>query len=83
MPTTSKKIQYGKRDALQGSDFKNPKVRITMMVDEEIVRAFRERAVKEGEGYQTLMNRALREAMNKPSLEERVARIEEALKLGV
>jgi uncharacterized protein (DUF4415 family) len=38
------------------------KTRITMWVDEDVVATFRARATKEGSGYQTEMNRALREA---------------------
>lgn len=38
------------------------KARVTMWIDEDVVAAFRERAAKSGSGYQTEMNRALREA---------------------
>jgi uncharacterized protein (DUF4415 family) len=38
------------------------KTRVTMWVDEDVIAAFRERAAKGGVGYQTEMNRALREA---------------------
>jgi uncharacterized protein (DUF4415 family) len=83
MPTkTKKKIRYGKKDVLTASDFKNPKIRITMMVDEDIVRAFKERAEESGEGYQTLMNRALRETMMKPSVEQRISELERLVKAG-
>jgi uncharacterized protein (DUF4415 family) len=71
-----KKIEYGKVDLLSDEDFKNPKIRISMMVDEEILKTFKEHAKKSGEGYQTLMHRALREAALKPSLEERVTKLE-------
>lgn len=74
-----KKIKYGKTDVLSDADFKNPKIRISMMVDEEILKAFKERAKEAGEGYQTLMHRALREATQKPSLEERVAKLESVI----
>jgi uncharacterized protein (DUF4415 family) len=77
MPTTSKKkVKYGKVDKLNDDDFKNCKIRITMMVDEDILRAFKARAQETGEGYQTLMNRALKEASIKPSIEERVSKLE-------
>lgn len=77
MPTTNrKKIQYGKKDILADADFKNPKIRISMMVDEEVIQAFKKRARETGEGYQTLMHRVLKEASTKPSLEERVAKLE-------
>ena len=74
------KIKYGKTDLLNDADFKNPKVRISMMVDEEILKVFKERARQAGEGYQTLMHRALREAALKPSLEERVTKLESLVK---
>ena len=38
------------------------KTRVTMWIDEDVVAAFRARAAKAGAGYQTEMNRALREA---------------------
>jgi uncharacterized protein (DUF4415 family) len=38
------------------------KTRVTMWVDEDVIAAFRDRAAKGGVGYQTEMNRALREA---------------------
>jgi uncharacterized protein (DUF4415 family) len=38
------------------------KTRVTMWIDEDVVAAFRERAAAGGSGYQTEMNRALREA---------------------
>ena len=38
------------------------KTRVTMWVDEDVIAAFRERAAKGGSGYQTEMNRALRDA---------------------
>lgn len=74
-----KKIVFGKSDVLTDADFKNPKVRISMMVDEEVIKAFKQRAQEEGEGYQTLMHKALREAALRPSLEERVRKLEAAL----
>ena len=38
------------------------KTRVTRWIDEDVVATFRERAAKGGVGYQTEMNRALREA---------------------
>lgn len=40
------------------------KTRITIFVDDDVLVAFRERAGKEGKGYQILINQALREALN-------------------
>ncbi|WP_321781689.1 BrnA antitoxin family protein [Paraburkholderia sp. J94] len=39
------------------------KTRITIMLDDDILQAFRERARVEGKGYQTLINDALRNAL--------------------
>ena len=50
------------------------------MIDEEILTHFKARAKISGEGYQTLMQRALKEATQKPSLEERVAQLEAVIK---
>ena len=36
------------------------KTRITIMLDNDVLAAFRERAEKEGHGYQTLINEALK-----------------------
>lgn len=38
------------------------KTRVTMWIDDDVVAAFRARAAKAGAGYQTEMNRALRDA---------------------
>ena len=76
---SKKKIKYGKVNLLTDEDFKNPKIRISMMMDEEIIKIFKERAKESGEGYQTLMHRALREASLKPSLEERITKLESKL----
>jgi uncharacterized protein (DUF4415 family) len=50
----------GKRGAVISSP---GKTRITIMLDDDIIEAFRANAEKEGSGYQTLINRALREAL--------------------
>lgn len=39
------------------------KTRITILIDDDILTEFRTRAEREGKGYQTLMNAALRAAM--------------------
>jgi uncharacterized protein (DUF4415 family) len=41
------------------------KTRITIYLDNEVVDAFRTRAESEGSGYQTMINQALREYLNK------------------
>ena len=50
----------GKRGAVIASP---GKTRITIMLDDDIIEAFRGRAEDAGAGYQTLINAALREAL--------------------
>ena len=41
------------------------KTRITIYIDDDILEEFRERADRQGRGYQTMMNQALREYLEK------------------
>ena len=50
----------GKRGAVIASP---GKTRITIMLDDEVIEAFRARAESAGSGYQTLINSVLREAV--------------------
>ncbi len=50
----------GKRGAVITSP---GKTRITIMLDDEIIEAFRARAERAGSGYQTLINAVLRESV--------------------
>lgn len=50
----------GKRGAVIPSTGKK---RITIMLDEEVIEFFRERAEADGSGYQTMINKALRAVM--------------------
>ncbi|MBI2605476.1 MAG: BrnA antitoxin family protein [Deltaproteobacteria bacterium] len=79
-----KKISYGNKDLLGDADFdpKTAKERITIWLDEVVLDAFRGRARAEGTKYQTLVNQALREAIHRPSLIERVERLEKKLGTG-
>lgn len=43
------------------------KSRITIYLDDDVLRAFRKQADSAGRGYQTMINEALREYLNKPS----------------
>lgn len=51
----------GKRGAVLPSP---GKTRVTIMIDDDIIEAFRARADAAGRGYQTLMNEALRAAID-------------------
>ena len=53
----------GKRGAVIASP---GKTRITIMLDDDVIEAFRSRAENAGTGYQTLINAALREAIAAP-----------------
>lgn len=54
----------GKRGAVIASP---GKTRITIMLDDEVIAAFRVRAEKAGRGYQTMINEALRAALAEDS----------------
>ena len=58
------------------------KTRITIMLDNEVIKYFRSRAAKEGLGYQTLINQALKEKNDSSTLDEETLRkiIREELK---
>jgi uncharacterized protein (DUF4415 family) len=56
--------EYDFKNATRGVAVASPgKTRITIMLDDDVIERFRERAEKAGTGYQTLINAALREAM--------------------
>lgn len=80
MTTKNKRIRYGKFE-LDPEEF-NPrfvKERVTMFVDQDIVDHFRAAAKKKSSKYQTLMNQALREQMEKTTVEQRLESIEKKL----
>lgn len=74
-------IEFGNVDVPQEAfDAQNIKVRISLMVRGDILDAFKERAKKEGIGYQLLMQQALADYLTKDQrIEERLARIEHEL----
>lgn len=57
-----KKIKYTKIDGLEDSDFSVSKVRITTMVDKDILDWLKREAKKRDGKYQTILNHILREA---------------------
>jgi uncharacterized protein (DUF4415 family) len=78
MSTKNKALKYGKVE-LDADEFdkKHCKVRVTMMIDEDVVESFRSEAVKRHVGYQTLMNQKLRESISdQNSLEQRLEALE-------
>jgi uncharacterized protein (DUF4415 family) len=60
------------------------KTRITIMLDNDLLATFRARAEAEGIGYQTLINRTLRQAENSGPVDEATLRrvLREVLKAG-
>lgn len=50
------------------------KTRITIMLDNDVLEEFRQRAEKEGLGYQTLINQALRARVDPRPLDEETMR---------
>ena len=50
------------------------KTRITIMLDNLVLKEFRQRADEEGLGYQTLINQALRSSINASPLDEETMR---------
>jgi uncharacterized protein (DUF4415 family) len=69
--------QTAKRGAMVPSP---GKTRITIMLDDDVIAAFRERAEAEGRGYQTAINAALRAALAKDDAPLTVRRLREVLR---
>lgn len=51
------------------------KRRITVMLDDDVLTAFRKRAAGTGRGYQTLINQALRAYLTNAELEDTLRRV--------
>ncbi|MDE0691937.1 MAG: BrnA antitoxin family protein [Gammaproteobacteria bacterium] len=68
--------EYDLSDATRGPAVDQPgKTRITIMLDNDVVAAFRARASDTGRGYQTAINRALREHLASEGLETTLRRV--------
>ena len=68
--------EYDMRGAQRGAVVKETgKLRITIMLDSDTLAGFRQQANGTGHGYQTLINRALREHLANNELEERLRRV--------
>jgi uncharacterized protein (DUF4415 family) len=62
------KEEYDFRQGKRGAVIPQPgKTRITMYIDNDVLEIFRQRAENSGTGYQTMMNQALREYLDKSS----------------
>ena len=71
------KVKFVKEDGLENSDFSVSKVRITTMVDKDLLDWLRSEADERGWKYQSLLNHILRQA--KGSNPDRIAEIEQRL----
>lgn len=81
MITKNKKITYGKVEIPEDAfDPRNVKERITIMVDQDVLDEYRSKAQKTGDKYQSLINRTLRQALEKPELEKRIEKLELKMK---
>lgn len=74
----SSKISKKKRVDLgpEYLDPKNHKHRITMWIDGDLLAEIKARAADVGSPYQTLMQKLLRESVQKPSIEKRLEALE-------
>jgi uncharacterized protein (DUF4415 family) len=73
------KAEYDFSEAKRGAVIpQTGKTRITIYIDDDVLETFRERGDSAGKGYQTMMNEALREYINKgkqPLDEETLRRV--------
>ena len=68
--------EYDFTDAARGPAVRHPgKTRITIMLDGDVIAAFRARARDTGRGYQTAINQALREYLANDGLESTLRRV--------
>ncbi len=76
------KIKLAKEDKLKEADFEARNIghRISIVVPEDILMAFRKAASGQGIGYQTLMNQVLRgHIVGEDKVGERLERLEKAV----
>ena len=68
--------EYDLGGARRGAVIKESgKRRITILLDTEVLAAFRARAASTGRGYQTLINQALRDYLANAELEDTLRRV--------
>ena len=73
--------EYDFSRAQRGAVIASPgKTRITIMLDNDVLEAFRQRAEAEGRGYQTAINQALRAALDADQAPVTVATLRRELK---
>ena len=79
-----KDVKYGKKDLLVEDEFdpKYGKERISIMLDMQVVDAFREKAENEGKKYQVLIREILKNYIfgnKEKEIEKRLSRVEAAI----
>lgn len=73
--------EYDFSKAKRGAIIASPgKTRITIMLDNDVIDAFRKRAEKEGRGYQTTINDVLRSSVQADSAPVTVSALRRELK---
>ena len=73
--------QYDFSAGKKGAVIASPgKTRITIMLDDDVIEAFRARAEAEGRGYQTAINAALRSALDADNAPATVAALRRELR---
>ena len=73
--------EYDFSNAKRGAVIASPgKTRITIMLDDDVLDAFRARAAEEGRGYQTAINEALRHAIKDDTAPVTVAALRRELR---
>jgi uncharacterized protein (DUF4415 family) len=72
---------FSGQKARRGAVIPSPgKTRLTIMLADDVIAAFRDRAEAEGRGYQTAINAALRAALGKDDSPLTVRRLREVLR---
>ncbi|MFN8943828.1 MAG: BrnA antitoxin family protein [Pseudobdellovibrionaceae bacterium] len=79
-----KTIKYSKKDGLEETNFAVSKVRITTMIDKDVLDWLKREAEGQNSRYQTLLNHVLRQAKGShpdrlSELETRLSRIEKKI----
>lgn len=81
--TKNADIQYSKQNKLKDSDFKPQNIghRISIVIPEDMLMAYRKLASEKGLGYQTVMNQVLREYISSgnETLADRIKKLEKAV----
>ncbi len=79
-----KSVKYSKRDGLENSSFAISKVRITTMIDKDLLDWLKREAEEQNSKYQTLLNNVLRQARGSnpdrlSELENRLTKLEKKI----